>query len=616
MTRGASRSCVTVLLLSSLACLSAVVAASKPAAAATAVAATDAKVLRFAFRSVETGFDPQRVDDVYSSAVCSEIFESLLEFDHFARPVKLVPGVAEAVPTPEDGGRTYTFRLQPGIYFADDPAFGGKRRELVAADAAYAIKRLRDPRNRAPYSWLFLNNLTGLDELHDEALKTGSFDYDRPIAGIEVVDRYTLRLRLKEPDYTFLYRFALPQTAPVAREVITAYGEDTMSHPVGTGPFRLAEWTRRQKIVLVKNPDYRGRTLDTTFADLSLPQHRQIVAELQGKTLPQLDRVEIYPMDTDQPRFLSFMSGAHDLIQELPVAFIGEAVPAGNLAPALVAAGVRKQQVVDTSVWYTQFNMEHPVVGGYTSERVALRRAITFAFDRGQAIAVLEKGQGLPAYSPIPPGMVGYDPTFVTDQQDYDPARAVALLDMYGWVDADGDGWRDQPNGEPFTIDYLGTAAGSTRQYAAMWERSLRRVGIRLDARAVQFSDQLRDRKAGKYMMAAGAWTADWPDGQNFLALLYGPNAPDLNDARFKLPEYDRLYERSLQMPDSPERNRLYREMTRLMLVYAPWRLLTYRNWTYLNYPWVLGYMKHPMYQTRLMYLDVDPAARRRAQAD
>ena len=166
-----------------------------------------------------------------------------------------------------------------------------------------------------------------------------------------------------------------------------------MSHPVGTGAFRLAEWTRRQKIVLVRNPGYRGQVLDTTYADLSLPEHRQVIAELQGKTLPQLDRIEIYPMDTDQPRFLSFMSGAHDLIQELPVSFIGEAVPAGNLAPALVAAGVRKQQVVDTSVWYAQFNMEDPVVGGYTPERVALRRAIAFAFDRDQAIAVLEKGQ-------------------------------------------------------------------------------------------------------------------------------------------------------------------------------------------------------------------------------
>jgi ABC-type transport system substrate-binding protein len=584
--------------------------------AGTQAAAAEPKVLRFAFRSVETGFDPQRVDDVYSSAICNEIFEPLLEFDYFARPAKLVPGVAVGVPAAEDGGRTYTFRLKPGIYFADDPAFGGKRRELTAADAAYAIKRLRDPRNRAPYAWLFLNNLPGLDELHDEALKSGKFDYDRPIAGIEVVDRYTLRLRLKDPDFTFLYRLTLPQTAPVAREVITAYGEDTMSHPVGTGPFRLAEWTRRQKIVLVRNPGYRGLVLDTTYADPDLPEHRQVIAELQGKTLPQLDRIEIYPMDTDQPRFLSFMSGAHDLIQELPVSFIGEAVPAGNLAPALAAAGVRKQQVVDTSVWYAQFNMEDPVVGGYTPERVALRRAIAFAFDRDQAIAVLEKGQGAPAYGPIPPGVVGYDPAFVTDQLDYDPARAVALLDMYGWIDADGDGWRDQPDGAPLTIDYMGTASSATRHYAAMWERSLRRVGIRLEARAVQFSDQLRDRKAGKYMMAAGAWTADWPDGQNFLALLYGPNAPDLNDARFRLPAYDRLYERSLQMPDSPERDLLYREMTRLMLVYAPWRLLTYRKWTHLNYPWVLGYMKHPMYQTRLLYLDVDPVARRRAQAN
>lgn len=582
----------------------------------TPAAAAEAKVLRFAFRSVETGFDPQRVDDVYSSAVCNEIFEPLLEFDYFARPVRLVPGVAESVPAPEDGGRTYTFRLKPGIYFADDPAFGGKRRELTAADAAYAIKRLRDPRNRAPYSWLFQNNLPGLDELHDEALKTGKFDYDRPIPGIELVDRYTLRLRLKEPDYTFLYRFALPQTAPVAREVITAYGEDTMSHPVGTGAFRLAEWTRRQKIVLVKNPGYRGRVLDTTFADLGLPAHRRAVEELQGKTLPQLDRVEIYPIDQEQPRFLAFMSGVHDLIQELPLSFVAEAVPQGRLAPALEAAGVRLQQVVDASIWYAQFNMDDPVVGGYTPERVALRRALIMAFDRGLAIDVLEKGQALPPYGPIPPGLVGYDPTLVSDQQDYDPARAVALLDLYGWVDADGDGWRDQPDGAPLKIDYMFSVGGLGRQYAALWERSLRRIGVRLEARSVQFSDQLRDRKAGKYMLAAAAWVADWPDGQNFLALLYGPNAPDLNDSRFRLPEYDRLYEQSLLLPDSPERDRLYREMTRLMLVYAPWRMLAFRNWTYLSYPWVLGYMKHPMYQTRLLYLDLDSEARRRAQAD
>jgi ABC-type transport system substrate-binding protein len=578
--------------------------------------AQEAKVLRFAFRSVETGFDPQRIDDVYSSAVCNEIFEPLLDFDYFARPAKLVPGVVEAVPEPEDGGRTYTFRLRRGIYFADDPAFRGQRRELTAGDVAYAIKRLRDPRNRAPYAFLFQGKLTGLDELHDAAVKSGRFDYSRAIAGIEVLDRYTIRFRLKEPDYTFLYRFTMPQTAPVAREVIEAYGEDTMSHPVGTGAFRLAEWTRRQKISLERNPGYRGRKLDTTYASTTDPEHRQVIAELQGKTLPQLDRVEIYPLDTDQPRFLAFMNGEHDMIQELPLSFIEQAVPAGRLAPALALAGVRRQQVVDPAIWYFQFNMEHPVVGGYSPPQVALRRAIAFALDRQQAIAVLEKGQALPAYTPMPPGVVGYDPEFVTDQQDYDPARAIALLEMYGWVDADGDGWRDQPDGTPFTIDYMYPVGGTNREYAALWEKSLRRIGVRIEPRGVQFSDQLRDKKAGKYMFSAAAWSADWPDAQNFLALLYGPNAPDLNDSRFALDAYDRLYEQSLLLPDSPERNHLYREMARLVLAYAPWRLLTYRNWTYLNYPWVLGYLEHPIYTTRLLYMDLDPAARRRAQAN
>ena len=122
-------------------------------------------------------------------------------------------------------------------------------------------------------------------------------------------------------------------------------------------------------------------------------------------------------------------------------------------------------------------------------------------------------------------------------------------------------------------------------------------------------------RKAGKYMIAAAAWAADWPDAQNFLALLYGPNAPELNDNRFRLEAYDRLYERAAMMPDSPERNRLYREMSRLAIAYAPWRLSEYLVWTHLSYPWVLGYLKHPIYHTRLEYLDVDVATRAAAQA-
>jgi oligopeptide transport system substrate-binding protein len=566
------------------------------------------KVLRMTFRSVETGFDPQRVDDLYSSAVNNEIFESLLQFDYLARPSRLTPLVAEGVPEPEEGGLVYTFRLKPGIYFADDPAFKGRRRELVAADVAYALKRLRDPRNRSPYAWLVENRIVGLDEAHDLAVKTGQFDYDAPIAGLQVPDRYTLRLRLKTPDFNFLYIFTMPQTAPVAREVMEAYAADTMAHPVGTGPFRLAQWVRRSKIVLERNPAYRGDTLETRYADPADPLDQAVVRDLAGKRLPRLDRVEIYPIEEEQPRFLAFMNGELDLMQETPATFINQVLPQGRLAPILEKEGVRFQREVAPSITYDLFQMENPVVGGYTPAQVALRRAMVLGHDRGAEIAIVRRGVDVPAQSPVPPGVVGYDKDFRSGlEQDYDPARAKALLDLYGFVDRDGDGFRERPDGSPLVIDYMHSTGGqSARAVAELWEKSMRRIGIRLVPRGVQFSDQLRDRKAGKFMLGGAAWAADYPDAQNFLQLLYGPFSGDSNDSRFRLPAYDRLYEKALAMPDSPERTALYREMNRLMLAYAPWRLGTYRSYVHLYRPWVRGYKKHPMYQTSLKYLDID----------
>jgi len=597
------------------ACLAFVLAAlAGPAALAPAQAqGTGQKVVRMAFRAVETGFDPQRVDDLYSSAVNGEIFESLLQFDYLARPVRLTPLVAESVPEPQEGGLVYTFRVKPGIFFADDPAFKGQKRELVAADVAYALKRLRDPSIRSPYSWLVDKRIVGLDEAHDLAVKTGRFDYDASIAGLAVLDRYTLRIRLKSPDFNFLYIFTMPQTAPVAREVMEAYAADTMAHPVGTGPFRLAQWVRRSKIVLVRNPGFRGDTLDTRFADPSDPVDQAIVRDLAGKRLPQLDRVEIYPIEEEQPRFLAFMNGEHDLLQETPATFINQVLPEGRLAPALEKAGVRFQREVAPSITYDLFQMENPVVGGYTPAQVALRRAMVLGHDRGAQIAIIGRGVDVPAQSPVPPGVVGYDKDFRSGPlQDYDPARAKALLDLYGFADRDGDGFRERPDGSPLVIDYMHSTGGqSARAVAELWEKSMRRIGIRLVPRGVQFSDQLRDRKAGKFMLGGAAWAADYPDAQNFLQLLYGPFSGDSNDSRFKLPEYDRLYEKALSMPDSPERTALYREMNRLVLAYAPWRLGTYRSYVHLYWPWVLGYKKHPMYHTSLKYIDIDLAAQK-----
>jgi oligopeptide transport system substrate-binding protein len=591
------------------------------AAALVAFAMPDAqaqkKVLRLAFRTAETGFDPQRIDDRYSVGICENLFEPLLTYDYLARPVKLVPLTAEAIPEPEEKGTRYTFHIKPGILYADDPAFNGKKRELVAKDIEYAIKRFRDPRHRSPYAWLFENKIVGLDELTEKAVKSGGgkFDYDAKVAGIEVRGKYTISFKLKEPDFNFLYVLAMPNVVPVAREVIEAYADDTHAHPVGTGPFILKEWVRRSKIVLERNPNHRGYELDTRYANMSDEWDRRAVEALGGKRLPLLDRVEIYPIDEEQPRFLAFLNKEHDILDETPFAFIHQVLPNGKLAPNLARQGVNVFQELQPEITYTAMNVSDKAegkpnpIGGYSSERVALRRALVLAYDREAEIEIIRKGQAVAAQSLVPPGVVGYDPAFRTGPQ-HDVAKAKALLDMFGYVDTNNDGFREQPDGRPLVLRYKYDAGNQEqRQIAELWVKSLANVGLRSEAQAVIFADLLKDKKVANFMLASSAWIADYPDAQNFLQLLYGPNTGQSNESEFKLPEYDRLYEKSLTIPDSPERNEIYRELNRLLLAYAPWRLGVHRIYNHLQYPWVKGYKKHPILYTNFKYLDLDVAA-------
>jgi oligopeptide transport system substrate-binding protein len=580
------------------------------------------KVLRISFRAAETGFDPQKVQDRYSVGVLENLFETLLTYDYLARPVKLVPLAAESVPEPEEGGTRYTFRIKPGIHYIDDPAFKGQKRELVAKDMEYAVKRFRDPANRSPYEWLFQDKIVGLDEAAERAKKTGKFDYDAPVAGIEVRDRYVISFKLKAPDYNFLYTMAMPNVVPVAREVIEAYPDDTMAHPVGTGPFYLKDWVRRAKIVLERNPNHRGYELEVRYADPNNEWDRRAIEALHGKRLPLLDRVEIYPIEDEQPRYLAFLNHEHDILDETPVSFIHQVLPNGKLAEPLARQGVTVYPELQPELTYDAFNMDEAVngqpnpVGGYAPERVALRRAMVMAHDRNAELYIIRKGQGIPAQSPVPPDVVGYDPSLRSPMQDPDVPRAKALLDMFGYIDRDGDGWRDQPDGKPLSLQYKYPVGGQeARQLGELWVKCMANVGIRMDAVAVQFADLLNDQRVGNFQVGGSAWIADYPDGQNFLQLLYGPNTDQQNNARFRFPEYDRLYEKSLTIPDSPERNRLYREMDRIMLAYAPWRLGVHRIYNHLQYPWVKGYKKHPILYTNFKYLDIDVAAQQAAIA-
>jgi len=288
-------------------------------AAAIAVGATPAahgapdpeKVLHVAFPIAETGFDPQASSDLYSESVQRAIFEPPYGFDYLARPYKRVPRTAAAMPEITDGGRTWTIRLRQGIHFAEDPAFGGKPRELTAADYVYSWKRLIDPRMRSPFAWYLDHKLVGADAVVEAAKRSGRFDYDAPIAGLRAVDRYTLRVELKDPDYILMGYLCSSPMAAVAREVVERYGDASgwvMANPVGTGPYRLKSWRRGAQIVLEANPAYRAETYPASDD----PADRALVAAMKGKSVPQIGRIEIAIMEESNPRLLAFDSRALD----------------------------------------------------------------------------------------------------------------------------------------------------------------------------------------------------------------------------------------------------------------------------------------------------------------
>jgi peptide/nickel transport system substrate-binding protein len=570
-----------------------------------AAAADMSKTIRTAFIVAETGFDPQATSDLYSDSLQRAIFEPLYGFDYLARPYRRVPRTAAAMPEITDGGRSWTIKVKPGIYFADDPAFKGRKRELTAADYVYSWKRLIDPRIRSPFAWYVEGKIVGADAVIDAAKKSGRFDYDAPIAGLRALDRYTLQLELKEPDYIMLGYMTQTQMAAVAREVIEAYGDATgavQANPVGTGPYRLKSWRRGQQIVLEANPNYR----DETFPDSDDPADRELV-KMRGRKLPIVGRIEISVIEESNPRLLAFNSGSLDYVN-VPSDLSDTVVDAaGRLKPAYAERGVLLARATQPALQYAYFNMEDLVVGGYGKEKIALRRAISMAFDRPQLIRVVYQGQALPATQPIPPNLPGHDANWSSDVK-YDPAAANALLDRFGYVDRDGDGWRELPDGKPLRLVMASPTSARDREFDEIWQKSMKAVGIRIEFLKQKFPDLIKMGKAGQLQMWRVGWINLYAEGDAFVQLLYGPNIGQTNYARFSLPEYDELYRASRRLPDGAERNRIYRRMSEIVAAYNPWWLGTYTIENTLLQPWLLGYKKHVYWEHPWKYLDVDGA--------
>jgi ABC-type transport system substrate-binding protein len=246
------------------------------------------------------------------------------------------------------------------------------------------------------------------------------------------------------------------------------------------------------------------------------------------------------------------------------------------------------------------------VFGGYTPDKVALRRAISLSYKVKDEIAILRKGQAIPANTPYAPGVAGYDPDFHTTANEYNPAKAKALLDMFGYVDRNGDGYREMPDGSELTLHRYSQPSSRDQQFDELWKRGLDEIGIRLEIVKEKWPDTLTKARAGKVQFWQLGNVASEPDADSWLVLLYGPNT-EVNLGRFRLRQYDELYEKARSLGDTPERTKLYQEMTKLIIAYAPWRINTHRIRTDMWYPQVIGYRRHPILTFNTWkFIDID----------
>ncbi len=563
-------------------------------------AADPGKVIHTVFEASDDGFDMVHTQNYYSGWVADAIFETLLTYDYLARPAKLVPNTAETMPEISPDGKMLTFRIRKNIFFTPDKAFGGKRRELTAQDYVYSIKRLVDPENRSPSANFVTGKIVGLDELAARAKKSGRFNYEANVPGLYAPDRYTLKIQLTRPDSNFLYVLAYGGLAAVAREVIEAYGTESRVHPVGTGPYMLGQYVPRSRIVLVANPDYRGFTWNFAPSD---PADEEIVRDMKGKAMPQVGRVEIAIIEEEQSRWLTFQEGkiAFDKLPQLAAPLV---LDGDRLKPEYAAQKLRLYRLIEPEVTFTTFNFRDPVTGGFSKEKVVLRRAIALAYSVDDEIALLRNGQAIRAEMTVPVGVVGHDPAY-RSSIGYDPELASRLLDHFGYQ-RQADGYRTMPDGRLLLLKIRTEASASSKIVSEIWKRGLDRIGIRVQFDVSNFADNVKDATECRLMMWGSAWHADYPEGENFLQLLYGPNSGQGNHGCYQSPAYDALYKKAMSLPPGPERYALYAAMNRQMEADTAWSLHVSRVRNWLVRPWVKGFKKHPIMQSDWQFLDVE----------
>lgn len=528
-----------------------------------------------------------------------------------------------------------------GVHALDDFTHAGSR-ELTAADYVYQIKRLAHPGLHSPISGLMKEYIVGLDEYADTLKRAyeqnggGYLDLrDYPLRGVEVAGRHRYRITIRGKYPQFRYWLAMPFFAPMPWEADRFYAQPGMAernitldwYPIGTGPFMLVENNPNRRMVLAANPNFHEERYPQTGEPGDGPAGLLAPA---GKPMPFVERA-VYSLEKESiPYWNKFLQGYYDVSGvssdsfDQAIQFSGQGSP--EVTQAMAERGINLKTSVQTSIFYMGFNMLDPVVGGPSERARKLRRAISIAVDYEEYISIFANGRGVAAQGPLPPGIFGHRSgreglnEHVYRWGDGDERRrsvgeARRLLAEAGYPSG-----RDAASGEPLVLHFDTTQTGPDDRARFEWLRKqFAKLDIQLVVRATDYNRFQDKMRRGTAQIFQWGWNADYPDPENFLFLLYGPNAKveggGENAANYSNPEYDRLFERMKNMDNGPERQRIIDQMVEIVQRDAPWLWGFYPMQFTLYHEWYSNFKPNLMANNTLKYIRIDPALRAEQRA-
>jgi ABC-type transport system substrate-binding protein len=608
---------------------------------------------------------PKHLDPVQSytsdeADFTMQVYEPPLQYHYLRRPYELAPLTALEVPKAQEleGGKftVYEIRIRPGIRYQPHPAFvdanhrlePGKigsikspyelplgTRELVADDYIYQIKRLAHPRLHSPIFGLMSEYIVGLREyaaqLRRLERKEGWLDLrQHPLRGVQKTGSHSFRVTLHGSYPQFVYWLAMPFFAPMPWEAERFFEQPGMAHrnftldwwPVGTGPHMLTENNPNARMVLERNPNFRGEPypVDGEPGDAEAGLLKDA-----GATMPFIDKVVFSREKESIPYWNKFLQGYYDISgigsdqfdQAVRVSIEGDA----NVTPEMEEKGIRLSTSVETSTFYVGFNWLDPIVGGNSERARKLRHAISIAFDVEDQITIFMNGRGIAAQGPIAPGIFGYregregvNPV-VYDWRDGKPVRkslevARRLLAQAGYPNG-----RDANTGQPLVLYFDTVARGAGDKAVFDWYRQqFDKLSIQLEIRTTDWNRFQEKIRTGNTQTFRLGWNADYPDPENFLFLLHGAQSraktQGENAANYANPEYDALFQKVKHMPNSAERQRLIDRMVDIARSDAPWIWGVHPKGYSLRHSWVSNDKPNTMARNGIKYLRIDPLRR------